>query len=56
MELFERMKTLCALDGISGREQDVSAEILRQLEGVADEARWEMSSPSKKAGKPPPTG
>ena len=39
MELFERMKTLCALDGISGREQDVSAEILRQLEGVADEAR-----------------
>lgn len=38
MELFERMKALCALDGISGREGAVSDAILRQLEGMADTA------------------
>lgn len=39
MEFFENIARLCALDGISGREQEVSAEILRQLEGLADEVR-----------------
>jgi len=39
MELFENIAKLCALDGISGREQEVSAEIMRQASSTADEVK-----------------
>lgn len=38
-ELFERIRALCALDGISGRERAVAEEIVRQIRDVADEVR-----------------
>lgn len=39
MTLFENIKKLCEINGISGREQAVAQEILRQLDGLADEVK-----------------
>lgn len=36
MELFKNIKTLCAVNGISGRETEVSAEIVSQIKDIAD--------------------
>lgn len=35
--MFEMIKSLCELDGISGREQDVSAAIMEHIRTLADE-------------------
>lgn len=35
--LFENIRTLCEINGISGREQAVAAEIVRQIRKLADE-------------------
>lgn len=35
-QLFDNIKKLCAIDGISGRENEVSAEIVSQIEDYAD--------------------
>lgn len=37
--LFENIKKLCEIDGISGRETAVANEIVAQLKGIADEIK-----------------
>lgn len=36
MEFYKRLKLLCDINGISGRENKVVSEIVKQLEGVCD--------------------
>ena len=38
-DLFNTIKALCRPDGVSGREQNVAAEILRQITDIADEVK-----------------